>query len=224
MKPRAKAVSYVRVSGLGQRDGDGPERQRQAIARGAKRERLDLVGEFADLGVSGTTEGADRPGMANLIASVGALGATVLIVERADRLARDLVVQELTLRSLASLGVRVMDASGTDLTGATGDATQTLVRQLLGAVAQFDRAQTVAKLRAARDRKRAATGRCEGPKPFGSDPAEADALKALKALARKQPGCDAPTLAEVATKANETGIRSRSGKPWTRGMVHNALK
>ena len=217
------AVSYVRVSGLGQRDGDGPERQRQAIARAAKRQRLHMVREFSDLGVSGTTEGADRPGMAQLLAEVAALGATVVVIERSDRLARDVLVAELLLRQFRQLGVQVLTADGVNLTDET-NATGTLVAQLLAAVAQFDRASIVSKLRAARDRKRAATGRCEGPRPFGELPGEAEALTALRALARKQPGCDAPTMAEVAVAANAAGIRSRSGRPWTRGTCWNVLR
>jgi DNA invertase Pin-like site-specific DNA recombinase len=218
------AVSYVRVSGLGQRDGDGPERQRQAIARAAKRQRLTIAKEFADMGVSGTTEGADRPGMAALLAEVAQLGATVVLVEKADRLARDVLVAELLLRSFRQLGVAVLTSDGVDLTAAEADATQVLVRQLLAAVAQFDRASIVAKLRVARDRKRAATGRCEGPRPFGHLPGEAEALEQLRAIARKKPGCDAPTMAEVAVAANAAGIRSRSGKPWTRGTCWNVLR
>jgi len=42
--------------------------------------------------------------------------------------------------------------------------TAILVRQVLGAVAQFDKVMTVAKLRLARERKRRATGKCEGRK------------------------------------------------------------
>ena len=223
MKNARNAVSYVRVSGLGQKDGDGPERQRQAIARAAKRERLTVVKEYADLGISGTTEGADRPGMAQLLAEVVALGATVVLVEKADRIARDVLVSELLLRQFRQLGVQVVTADGVDLTD-TENATGVLVSQLLAAVAAFDRASVVAKLRAARDRKRAATGRCEGPRPFGELPGEGESLKALRALARKQPGCDAPTMAEVAEKANAAGIRSRSGKPWTRGMAWAVLR
>jgi DNA invertase Pin-like site-specific DNA recombinase len=223
MKNARNAVSYVRVSGLGQKDGDGPERQRQAIARAAKRERLTVVKEYADLGISGTTEGADRPGMAQLLAEVVALGATVVLVEKADRIARDVLVSELLLRQFRQLGVQVVTADGVDLTD-TENATGVLVSQLLAAVAAFDRASVVAKLRAARDRKRAATGRCEGPRPFGELPGEAEALTALRALARKQPGCDAPTMAEVAALANAAGIRSRSGKPWTRGTCWNVLR
>jgi DNA invertase Pin-like site-specific DNA recombinase len=218
------AVSYVRVSGLGQRDGDGPERQRQAIARAAKRQRLTIAKEYADLGISGATEGADRPGMAALLAEVVQLGARVVLVERADRLARDVLVSELLLRQFRQLGVAVEAADGADLTAAEGDATAVLLRQMLAAVAQFDRASIVAKLRVARDRKRAATGRCEGVKPFGSLTGEAEALEQLRAIARKKPGCDAPTMVEVAVAANAAGIRSRSGRPWTRGTCWNVLR
>lgn len=224
MSKQRIAVSYVRVSGLGQRDGDGPERQRLAIARTAKRQRLTVAKEFADLGVSGTTEGADRPGMAALLAEVAALGATVVLIEKADRLARDVLVSELLLRQFRQLGVQVLTGDDVDLTAADGDATQVLIRQLLAAVAQFDRVQTVAKLRAARDRVRAKFGRCEGPVPFGLLPEEAHAFRQLRALARKQRGCEKPALQEIADKANAAGIRSRSGKPWTRGMIHNALR
>ena len=38
------------------------------------------------------------------------------------------------------------------------------MRQVLGAIAEFDKAMTVAKLRGARERKRAAVGKCEGRK------------------------------------------------------------
>lgn len=42
------------MSGKGQVEGDGFERQRQAIARFAKAAKFDLVDEFRDEGVSGT--------------------------------------------------------------------------------------------------------------------------------------------------------------------------
>jgi DNA invertase Pin-like site-specific DNA recombinase len=41
-------------------------------------------------------------------------------------------------------------------------STAVLVRQVLGAIAQFEKASLVAKLKAARDRKRARDGKCEG--------------------------------------------------------------
>jgi hypothetical protein len=41
-----------------------------------------------------------------------------------------------------------------------------LVRQVLGAIAQFDKATVVAKLKAARDRKREEEGKCGGRKSY----------------------------------------------------------
>src|SRR6202051_4529548 len=40
--------------------------------------------------------------------------------------------------------------------------TSNLIRQIFGAVSEFDKAMTVAKLKGARDRVRRAQGKCEG--------------------------------------------------------------
>ena len=56
--------------------------------------------------------------------------------------------------------------------------TATLVRQVLGAVAQFDKATTVAKLRLARDRVRKRDGKCEGRKSHAEErPEVVDLIK-----------------------------------------------
>ena len=85
---RAKAISYLRVSGKGQVEGDGFERQRQSIARFAKAAKYEIVEEFRDEGVSGTKELDARPGLAALLDRIESNGVKVVIVERADRLAR----------------------------------------------------------------------------------------------------------------------------------------
>src|SRR5688500_16700698 len=113
---KGQAVSYVRVSGKGQVEGDGPERQRQAVTRYAKTVGLTLLEEFSDLGVSGTTELADRPGLAALLDRLESNGVRTVIVERADRLARDLMVQEVIVGQFAKIGARLLTADGVDLT------------------------------------------------------------------------------------------------------------
>ena len=57
--------------------------------------------------------------------------------------------------------------------------TAVMIRQILGAVSQFEKAMLVAKLRGARERKKAVTGKCGGRKSY----AERDA--AMVALAKK---------------------------------------
>src|SRR5687768_9061348 len=128
-----QAVSYVRVSSKGQADGDGPERQRDSIARYAKKSGLRLVEEYSDLGVSGTKELGDRPGLATLLDRLESNGVRTVIVERADRLARTLMVQEVILGQFAKIGARLVTADGVDLTDDADDPTRRLIRQVLGA-------------------------------------------------------------------------------------------
>ena len=47
---------------------------------------------------------------------------------------------------------------------ATDDPSKVMVRQMMAAFAQFEKARVVGKLAAARRRKREATGKCEGRK------------------------------------------------------------
>ncbi len=217
----AKGISYLRVSGKGQVDGDGFPRQREKVAKYAKRERINLVGEYLDEGISGTSELADRPGLAALLDRVETNGVKTILVENASRLARDLMVQELILHQFRQIKVRVIETDGgNDLTvDSDTDPTAKLIRQILGAVSEFDKNVTVLKLRAARERIRAAGGRCEGRKPFGSTPIEAEALKRLKALARKPRNGPGRSMQQIASELNGERHRTRSGKPWNRGTV-----
>jgi DNA invertase Pin-like site-specific DNA recombinase len=134
---RNQAASYLRVSGKGQVEGDGFARQRAAIAKHAASAGLELVAEFVDEGVSGTTEFADREGLAELLDRIDSNGVRVVIVERADRLARDLIVSELILAEFRRRGVEVISAEGgVDLTS-QADPTTVLIRQVLAAVGEF---------------------------------------------------------------------------------------
>jgi len=196
-------------------EGDGFPRQRETVARYAQAAGLELVGEYRDEGVSGTKDLDDREGLSDLLAHIRANGVRVVLVERADRLARDLIVGELILNQFRDLGVKVIAAdSGTELTAGDNDPTRILIRQVLGAVAQFEKAVIVSKLKAARARVRRAKGRCEGRKPFGARPGEADVVALIQKLRRKPRGGERLSFAAIATKLNADGIMSRSGKPW----------
>ena len=218
-----QAVSYIRVSGKGQVDGDGPERQKKAIARFAKTSKLTIIDEYSDLGVSGTTDLEDRPGLAELIDRIKSNGVRIILVERADRLARDLMVQEVILDQFVKLGARIVTADGIDLTS-TDDPTRRLIRQVLGAVSEFEKNVLVLKLRAARDRKRKRGERVEGVKPYGHQPAEKAVIARMKQLRRKPAKGRRLSIASIASQLNAEGHRNRAGREWSAQLVHHVLK
>ena len=104
-----------------------------------------------------------------------------IIVETASRFARDLIVQETGWQFLKDAGITLIAADSPD---AFLDDTPTavMIRQILGSVSQFEKAMLVAKLRGARDRKKAATGKCGGRKSYQERDAEMVAI--AKKLAR----------------------------------------
>jgi len=108
--------------------------------------------------------------MVELLASLAANGVRTVVVERADRFARDLVASELLLREFSRLGVKVIEAEGgNDLSaGDESNPTAKLVRQILGAVAEFDKTSIVLKLKAARTRVRREKGSLRRPQAFWS--------------------------------------------------------
>src|SRR5262245_46264300 len=107
----AKAISYLRVSGKAQIDRDGFTRQHDTIVRYAKGAGYQVVDEFRDEGVSGTKELEAREGLSELFALIRANGVRVVLVERADRLARDLMVSEVILAEFRKLKVKVIAAA-----------------------------------------------------------------------------------------------------------------
>ena len=90
--------------------------------------------------------------------------------------------------------------------------TAVLVRQVLGAVAQFEKATTVAKLAAARKRKRLATGKCEGRKSLAET--NPDAVALAKRLARKRPKGGKMSLRAVSAELAAQGHLNERGKPF----------
>ncbi len=159
-----------------------------------------------------------------LVALLGREAPERGFVERADRLARDLVVGELILDRFRAAGVRVLDAEGVELTAGDADPTRKLIRQVLGAVAEFDRCVTVLKLRAARERIRARDGRCEGRKAFGANPAEEQALERILSLRRGNRAHGRTSFSKIAATLNAEGVPTRTGKKWAPAVVFGIVR
>jgi DNA invertase Pin-like site-specific DNA recombinase len=210
-----KAFAYLRVSGRGQVDGDGFPRQLKAIREYAKAYDLRIVETFREEGVSGSVENMNRPAWQELMTALHSNGVRTIVIERLDRLARDLMVQETAIADLRKNGFTLISVAEPDLMAY--DPTRVLMRQLMGAVAQYDKSQIVAKLRGARQRTKAKTGRCEGRKPFGYYEGEGAVVERMKELRLAGLGFD-----RIAAQMNAEGLETRTGKPW-HGLVVNRI-
>jgi DNA invertase Pin-like site-specific DNA recombinase len=170
-------MAYLRTSSSANvgEDKDSDKRQRAEIDAFAKRAGYEIVAEFYDTGVRGADPIDARPGFAAMLERIAGNGVRTIIVETANRFARDLMVQEVGHARLKEQGIELIAA---DNPSSFIDDTPTavLVRQVLGAIAQFDKAMTVSKLRGARERKRRETGKCEGRKPLAEQFPEAVAM------------------------------------------------
>src|SRR4029078_4457553 len=221
-KKLESAVAYLRTSSAANvgPDKDSDKRQRAAVAAFAKRAGFTLVDEFYDAAVSGADPVDQRPGFAQMLQRLAANGAKTIIVESPDRFARDLAVQLAGHDMLKALGISIIPASAPDFF--TEDTpTAVLVRQVLGAIAQFEKASAVAKLAAARKRKREHEGRCEGRKPLAMTRPEVVTL--ARKLRRRKPKGGQLSLREVSMKLAAQGYLNERGKPYAAKSVASIL-
>jgi DNA invertase Pin-like site-specific DNA recombinase len=194
-------------------------RQRRAIQAYANRAGYRVEKWFDDPAVRGADDIDTRPGFADMIEAIAANGCRTIIVETANRFARDLMVQETGFQRLQAEGIALIAADSPD--SFTDDSpTAVLIRQILGAVAQFDKAMTVNKLRGAREKKRRKFGKCEGAKSIlERDPRVVAAAKALVA-----PGQKKRSLREIAAELEAQGFVSRKGTRFAPGVVASMLE
>ena len=211
-----KAYSYLRVSGAGQIEGDGFERQIEAISRYAINAGLTLEQTFREEGVSGTKELENRPALQELLLAVENGEVRIVLIEKLDRLARDLMVQETIIADFRKRGITVISTHEPDL--CSDDPSRKLVRQIMGAIAEYDRAMTVAKLRGARQRVKARTGRCEGSKPFGASEDHRPVIDRILGL--RASGMAVDVIAEI---LNKEGHKSKKGGRWYGSSVRNVI-
>ena len=157
------------------------KRQRAAIAAFAKANGFVVVDEFYDAAVSGADPVTERAGFKAMLARIAGNGVRTILVESPDRFARDLAVQLAGHDYLKRLGVELVPTSAPDFF-TTDTPTAVLVRQVLGAITQFEKATLVAKLKAARERITAAGGHGTGRYGYSKEVPEAvAAARALRA-------------------------------------------
>src|ERR1700722_1830975 len=212
------ACAYYRTSSQTNvgNDKDSLKRQQDAVHTYATSQGIEVVREFYDAAVSGADPVDTRDGFGEMMRYMLGNGARTILVENASRFARDLLVQ---LTGHEYLKRRGMELIPVDAPSHFTDDTPTarMVREILGAVAAFEKNSLVGRLRKARDRKRRETGRCEGNPPFGIIPIAH--VKAAKALHTK-----GMSLRMVSEQLSKKGCLSRSNKPYSASAIRSMLR
>jgi site-specific DNA recombinase len=137
---RRKGVGYVRVSRVSGRDqkngGESfisPDVQRERIEALAKANGIRIVEWYEDRDQSGKKE--DRPGYQEALAAVGDGRASIVVVARMSRFARNVLNLEKALKRLERSGAQLLAG---DLNVDTTTPQGKLMRTILAAIAQFE--------------------------------------------------------------------------------------
>lgn len=218
---RERVVAYLRVSTDRQAEhGLGLDVQEAALKEWARASGRRIVATCTDEGISGSNGLEERDGLAEALHLLREGHADALAVYRLDRLARDLVIQEQLLAEVWRIGAEVYStASGeADLRDDPDDPSRRMIRQILGAVSEYERAMIVLRLRRGRARKAEQGGFAYGSPAFGyrsedgelvPDEREQAALTRIFELHRQ-----GASLRSIATILQNEGHRPKRGDRW----------
>jgi DNA invertase Pin-like site-specific DNA recombinase len=224
-----KVYAYLRVSGKGQLNGHGFDRQLDAVKAFCNKHGYKIDRVFREQ-VSGTADETDRPGFSSMITAILRDSVDTIIVESLDRLAREYRIQEQLLIYLASKHINLITSNtGENVTRAISeDPMKKAMVQMQGIFAELDKSLLVKKLRKSREQIRHEKGKCEGRKGYKDTEEGAEILKEIRRLRRKRKGMVRTTFNEIAEILNEQGYTSAHGKPFTgntvRGILHRQKK
>lgn len=215
-------IAYTRASDS--RQELSPHAQREAIEAYARTEGATIVAWHEEVASTGD-DWADRSALQAALADVVNHGAGVLIAAKRDRVARNTTETALTEYCLGRANARLRSADGASEGASPIDA---LVRSMLDAIAQFERAQirsrTVAALRVKRARgertgsvrygyRLADDGRTETPDE--GEQATMDTIRELRASGM--------AMRAIVSTLAERGVVSRVGTPLTLTQVARLL-
>lgn len=241
-KPAAKVWGYVRVSTDAQEDGNSLEAQEKEIRAYAKEQNLaepTIVVEIASAGKpmlpvslpgqKNETTTSPRPLFLALLGELCETRGSHLIVWKLDRFARVQYEQEMLLELLRRRGVVVHSVQVTErqlLSGDTdggGDPARVFFRQIMGAVAQYERAIIRLRMGTGLRMKASKGGWAGGGPPYGYRaekkelevvPAEAEIVRYVFYL-REQQGLSYNLIAQSVLKR----FPSELAKDWYKVRV-----
>lgn len=206
-----RAVALIRVSTGGQ--DLGPEAQRDAMAAWCRGQGIDLVACYEER-ITGTVKPgqevdealAKRSGLLDAVNGLRDAGAGVFLVQKRDRLARNVVAAAVIEGLVEKQGATILTTEGE--TSDPNDPNSFLLRAFKDVIAQFEAMQIAARTRAAMAVKRHRGEWCGGTTHYGERPETAAEAAARGARARGVVA--APEEAEVVAYACALRAKGRS--------------
>ena len=221
-----RVVGYIRVSDESQVDGYSLDAQRVEITRWCDRHSYELVGFYADEGVSAHTDKVSkRPQMIRLLEDAKCHTFDIAVVHTLDRWARNGGVQRQTLQQLGECGVGFASVmEDFDFTTPSGR----LLLTTMGGVAEFFSDQLGVHVTKAQ-KQCAESGLIVGPIPFGYKRhdkgfppikihREAEAVK--EAFQRRAEG---QSYGEIASWLNAQNLHTQKGHMFTAHAAKDIL-
>lgn len=229
---RPKLAAYLRVSTDRQAEhGQGLEVQEAAIRQWAKANGYRVTAWTRDEGVSGSNGLEARVGLLEAVAMVRDREVAGIVVYRLDRLARDLVLQEQLLADVRRIGGDVFSTSAAEasfLTDDPDDPSRKMIRQVLGAVAEYERAMIRLRMRSGKARKRERGGYIGGWTPLGfrSEGGELVADDNEQAVLARigELRASGASLRQIASTLTAEGYRPKRGPTWHAGSLALVVK
>lgn len=217
-----RAIGYLRVSTAEQAaHGYGLKAQERAIRELCRRRRWQLEAILSDEGESGSHGLDTRVGLSDAIARCKRGEAERLVVGKLDRLARDLLLQLTIIDGLKKHQVEVVSVEEPDFEGP--DDMRDLIRNVLGAVAQYERAAIRGRMMSGKAAKAAGGGYVGGQPGYGQKAqdgrltADQDEARVVD-LIRAQRAAGASYRA-ICAALDAAGYRPRRGERWQPAVV-----
>ena len=226
-----KLVAYLRVSTDTQAEkGLGLDVQRAEIKAWAKANGHRVVSWHADEGQSGSNGLDSRVALADALDALREGRARGIVCYRLDRLARDLLIQESLLADIRRAGAQAFTTSAGEqdyLADDPNDPSRKLIRQILGSVAEYERALIVLRLKSGRRRKHEQGGFAYGAPGYGykaDDKALAPDEREQAALARIRELRDGgASIRQIIQALDAEGITSKRGNAWNPGTLSRII-
>lgn len=218
-----RAVGYCRVSTRDQVEGVSLEYQQQQIEKYCVYKNYDLVEMYVEKGESGAKE--DRTQLKRLLQDAEEGKFDVVVIYTPDRFSRSVRIAMETMYKLEDMGIGIIILNPElDTRTPVGK----MMFNILSYFAEMDREQIKKKLIVGKKDK-LEKGYYISKKPYGYEVVEGELIEipeeveVIKQIFHWK-AYDKLSLRKIASKLNEQGIPSPSGRKWSSTSVNNILK